>query len=121
MYVELNRNPEDPINGAVLEAVTLDDHPLIGARRWGVSEDGNKITIWTESYDLGRNWIVRRGLETPNSTKEELKNSDQFNLWDVYLDNLSATIAPGCVLKIDKNKIEFRRVPGAHPWRKDLK
>jgi hypothetical protein len=121
MYVELNRKPENPSNGAVLEAITLDDHPLIGARRWGVSEKGNTITIWTESYDIGRNWIVQQGLETPESTQDELKNSDQFNLWEVYLDNLASTIDPKCVLNKKKNDIEFKRVPGVHPWRKDLR
>jgi hypothetical protein len=119
--VKLNRKPENPENGAVLEAITLDDHPLIGARRWGISEDGNTITIWTESYDIAKSPFVSYALAKPGQPEEKLRENDQFKLWTVYLENLVSSINPDCITGEKQETVEFERVHIPHPWRKDLR
>ena len=108
----------------MLEAITLSDHPLIGARRWGVEVKGRTITIWTESFDIGKNIFVRAFMADSTYTKEELAENAQFKLWNKYLENLTATPSvKNCIEgKNPKvNPVLFKKWYGEHPWREDLR
>jgi RHS repeat-associated protein len=130
MVVSLNKKPSPSYgdaktkSGAVLEAITLSDHPLIGARRWGVEVKGRTITIWTESFDIGKNIFVRAFMADSTYTKEELAENAQFKLWNKYLENLTATPSvKNCIEgKNPKvNPVLFKKWYGEHPWREDLR
>ena len=53
-------------DGYSQQAKTNEHHPLVGMRRWGVSEkqDGNCViyTIWTEAYEAGNNLRALRKI-----------------------------------------------------------
>jgi hypothetical protein len=124
MRVLLKSNPEGEGNDAVLQATTVDKHPLIGSRRWGVTtNEPGVITLWTESYDIGREKLIRDNLANPDSTSKELAKHDQFKPWNIYLKNLAETVSKSCVERIDVSPITFNRTtPGmAHKWRDDLR
>lgn len=137
MAVELERLDGNDEAGTALQATTLDDHPLIGARRWGVTKHSKtSLTIWTESYDIGRNAVIRRlGLESPkgkgvkrlfsDETEEEfqkrLLNNPQFKIWEIYLSNLAKSPeTKDCIEEARPRPIELERIDGPNPWRNDL-
>ena len=110
--------------GAVLEAVTLSDHPLIGARRWGVEVKGRTITIWTESFDIGKNMAVRWFMASQKDSKEDLAKNAQFKLWNSYLENLTTTPSVKSCIEGDQPKVNpvvFKKWYHEHPWRADLR
>jgi RHS repeat-associated protein len=130
MVVSLNKNPTpaygdvETKEGAVLEAVTLSDHPLIGARRWGVEVKGRTITIWTESFDIGKNMAVRWFMASQKDSKEDLAKNAQFKLWNSYLENLTTTPSVKSCIEGDQPKVNpvvFKKWYHEHPWRADLR
>jgi len=122
--VALDEIPDGDVNGSVIQATTLDDHPLIGARRWGVKNNADgSVTLWTEAYDIGRGRAIRSNLANESFTAEELAKHPQFSLWNDYLMNLAeAAEIANCIKGPPKlNDVEFNKFHGEHPWRDDLR
>jgi RHS repeat-associated protein len=131
MTVKLQRFEEPDLEGTALQATTLDRHPLIGARRWGVKElDKTTLIIWTESYDTASNLAVqlfgvpshRKEGEDNEAFHKRLEESNQLKVWEVYMKNLAYT--PGlddCIASREHLPPEFTRFRYPHPWRPDLR
>ena len=131
MTVKLQRLEGADPEGTALQAITLDRHPLIGARRWGVKElDKTTLIIWTESYDTARNTAVQ-WLGVPSHRKEgendatfhkRLEESNQLKVWEVYMKNLAYTPSvDACIASREHLPPEFTRFRYPHPWRPDLR
>jgi len=144
--VKLDNDPDGPGGSAALQATTMNDHLLKGARRWGVDVNGKTITIWTESYDIAQGFVHIRPLgfnfnwRPVNSSltvnREEVMNkgglgeADQYKLWTTYLDNLYQTAKSthgkdpsrkNCALGKPEIVSTFGRTSGQNPWRSDLR
>lgn len=136
--VKLDNDPDGPGGSAALQATTMNDHLLKGARRWGVDVNGKTITIWTESYDIAQgyifgtrpvNWMMEGNREKVMN-EGGLGEADQYKLWMTYLDNLyqAAKSARGkdpswkkCALGKPEIVSTFGRTSGQNPWRNDLR
>jgi RHS repeat-associated protein len=123
MLVKLTRDPDGPGGNAVLQATTFNDHPLVGARRWGVDGNGcRRVTLWTASYDVGQGNFIRYKLAKPGDSPGELAEHAQFKLWNIYLKNLAESPeVKWCIEDIKVNPVIFERFKGEHPWRADLR
>ena len=125
MGVLLETDPAGRGNDAVLQATTIDDHPLIGARRWGATSGKNgSITLWTESYDIAQSDTIREHLAKPGDTPAQLAENPQFKLWNSYLKNLiDSSEVKDCVESSEIKDVVFKRIDAGkpHPWRNDLR
>jgi hypothetical protein len=125
MGVLLETDPAGRGNDTVLQATTIDDHPLIGARRWGAtSEKNGSITLWTESYDVAQSETIQGYLAKPGDTPAQLAENPQFKLWNIYFKNLiDSSEVKDCVESSETKDVFFERTKGGepHPWRNDLR
>jgi hypothetical protein len=120
-----------------LEAVTQDDHPLVGIRRWGVSSRTNKsFTIWTEAYERA-DGPADAMLQSPLFSQlvswvpfvSHLAGKKLvFKLWDIYIQNVAKEVKakyPDAHISIGRTHNSWHAYPSGtnlrnNPWLKSL-
>jgi len=98
-----------------VSARTLDDHPLVGVRKWcaSLSKQGATctITITTEAYERPRNLFNRWGMSL-------LGEKSQRQIWEDYFGNIAGAYRDDSCFQSSKRQdpIQENTFSTTNPW-----
>jgi RHS repeat-associated protein len=98
-----------------VSARTLDDHPLVGVRKWcaSLSKKGTTcvITITTEAYERPRNWQNYIGGQW-------FGRDDQRQIWEDYFGNIAGAYKDDSCFQSSQRGTPVQRDTGStiNPW-----
>ncbi len=98
-----------------VSARTLDDHPLVGVRKWCASLSKQRtscvITITTEAYERPRNWQNYLGGQW-------FGRNNQRQIWEDYLGNVAGAYKDDACFQSSQRGTPVQRDTGSttNPW-----